>query len=562
MKNNHSSIPSHLKSYIVDQDYNAYTSINHSCWKFIMNISKDFFKDHAHKSYLEGLEKTGITINKIPKISDMDKKLRKIGWRAVPVRGFLPPTIFMQFQAHSILPIASDMRTLDHITYTPAPDIVHEAAGHSPIIVNKSYSNYLKNYGQAASKAISSKQDHDIYMAIRLLSDIKENPQSSAKDIRIAEESLNQALENNKYLSEAAYLSRLNWWTVEYGLVGNINNPKIFGAGLLSSVGESYNAIYGDVKMIPLSLDCINYSYDITEQQPQLFIAKDFEHLNDVLNEYKAKMAYNIGGLKSAKEAIKSQSVCTFKLDTGLEISGVPTEIYGNTFEEFYKFEGPVQLSYQNKELDGHGGDYHQHGFSSPICNTLIINRLKDASINEKININFKSGINLKGVIKDKLIIDSKLITISFKDCKIIKGDKLLFDPDWGTFDLACGKSIQSVYGGPADIQSYLQFMDLELPSQIKPNYLTKYSNSEKKLIDLYDEIENKLNNDKVQSMIDKLDLEFKGDWLLRFELLNILDDKKDNDLISKLKLQIQEIAKDDNDLYNSIQRGLKTISK
>ena len=65
MKNNHSSIPSHLKSYIVDQDYNAYTSINHSCWKFIMSISRDFFKVHAHKSYLEGLEKTGITINNL-----------------------------------------------------------------------------------------------------------------------------------------------------------------------------------------------------------------------------------------------------------------------------------------------------------------------------------------------------------------------------------------------------------------------------------------------------------------------------------------------------------------
>ena len=49
----------------------------------------------------------------------------------------LPPTIFMQFQAHSILPIASDMRTVSHIDYTPAPDIIHEAAGHSPIIVDR-----------------------------------------------------------------------------------------------------------------------------------------------------------------------------------------------------------------------------------------------------------------------------------------------------------------------------------------------------------------------------------------------------------------------------------------
>ena len=55
MEDRYAEIPIHLRSYIVDQDYTSYTSINHSCWKFIMQISKDFFKNHAHKSYLEGL---------------------------------------------------------------------------------------------------------------------------------------------------------------------------------------------------------------------------------------------------------------------------------------------------------------------------------------------------------------------------------------------------------------------------------------------------------------------------------------------------------------------------
>tara|TARA_Y100001970_G_C14218885_1_gene851383 strand:- start:1140 stop:2720 length:1581 start_codon:yes stop_codon:yes gene_type:complete len=525
-----------------------------------MKISKDFFKDHAHQSYLAGLDATGITIDRIPKISDMDKKLKKIGWRAVPVRGFLPPTIFMQFQAHSILPIACDMRTVNHITYTPAPDIVHEAAGHSPIIVNESYSNYLKNYGQAASKAISSTEDHAIYMAIRLLSDIKENPQSKKEDILFAEKSLEKALQNNEYLSEAAYLSRLNWWTVEYGLIGDIDKPKIFGAGLLSSVGESYNAIYGDVKVIPLTLDCINYSYDITEQQPQLFIANNFNHLNDVLNEYKAQMAYKIGGIKSIRKGIESKSVCTLKLNTGLEISGIPTDVYGHTFEEFYRFEGPVQLCYQNKELKGHGGEYHKQGFSSPICTPSIINQLQNTPINEAVNIKFKSGINLNGIINNKLIADSKLLVASFTDCKITDGDKLLFDPSWGTFDLACGTSIISVYGGPADIKCYLKFMNLELPNKIKPNYLTQYSNKEKVLINLYDKISNKLNNDELELIIHELDFKFQKDWLLRFELLSLLDPIEHSKLIDKIKIQIHEISKDNHDLNNSIERGLNII--
>ena len=70
-------------------------------------------------------------------------------------------------------------------------------------------------------------------------------------------------------------LSRMNWWTVEYGLIGNIKNPKIYGAGLLSSVSESENCLNNKIKKIPFDLDCINYAYDITEQQPQLFVTKN-----------------------------------------------------------------------------------------------------------------------------------------------------------------------------------------------------------------------------------------------------------------------------------------------
>ena len=190
----------------------------------------------------------------------------------------------------------------------------------------------------AASKAIYSKDDYNIYLAIRHLSDIKENPRTTFDDIKNAEIALDACISNTESISEAAYLARLNWWTVEYGLVGSIDNPKIYGAGLLSSVSESYNAIFGDVKKIPLSLDCINYSYDITEQQPQLFIADDFEHLSKVLKDFTLNMAYNTGGIASVKKAIESESICTYKFDTGLQVSGIPVDFKGSDRIDFYKF--------------------------------------------------------------------------------------------------------------------------------------------------------------------------------------------------------------------------------
>ncbi len=140
------------------------------------------------------------------------------------------------------------MRTIDHLLYTPAPDIVHEAAGHAPILADPEYAEYLRKYGEVARHSIISKQDMDQYEAIRVLSDIKEDPRSSKEEIARAETRLQQVNDSLTTTSEAALLSRMNWWTAEYGLVGDLRSPKIFGAGLLSSVGESHNCLSDSVK--------------------------------------------------------------------------------------------------------------------------------------------------------------------------------------------------------------------------------------------------------------------------------------------------------------------------
>tara|TARA_B100000212_G_scaffold113783_1_gene84808 strand:- start:4083 stop:5282 length:1200 start_codon:yes stop_codon:yes gene_type:complete len=313
---NLNNLPKHLKQYIVDQEYHRYTIIDHRVWKFIMDISVPFFKKYAHSSYYDGLNKTGITFDKIPSINKMNEKMSKIGWGAVPVRGFIPPWAFMEFQSLGILPIACDMRSRHHLTYTPAPDIMHESSGHSPIIINDEYSQYLKQYGKIASKAVFTKEDENIYFAIRKLSDLKEDKNASEKDILIAEQELLEAKQSQTTPSEATLLSRLHWWTVEYGLIGKLNDPKIYGAGLLSSVGESQNCLSNKVKKIPLTIDCINYSYDITEQQPQLFVTNDFSSLNDILLEFEKTMSYKNEDFTEDRNHIKESKNKITKLNT------------------------------------------------------------------------------------------------------------------------------------------------------------------------------------------------------------------------------------------------------
>ena len=140
----------------------------------------------AHGSYLDGLRRTGISIDQIPHMYGMNRILKEIGWAAVAVDGFIPPAAFMEFQAYNVLVIAADIRPIDQIEYTPAPDIIHEAAGHAPIIADPQYAEYLKLFGHYGSKAFSSPRDVEIYKAVRHLSILKADPNTNSKEIEKA----------------------------------------------------------------------------------------------------------------------------------------------------------------------------------------------------------------------------------------------------------------------------------------------------------------------------------------------------------------------------------------
>jgi len=232
-------LPKHLQQFIKPQNYEDYTAINQAVWRYVMRKNVDYLSNVAHKSYVEGLKQTGISIENIPNMYGMNRILKEIGWAAVAVDGFIPPNAFMEFQAYNVLVIASDIRQLDHIEYTPAPDIIHEGAGHAPIIANPEYAEYLRRFGEIGCKAISSAKDYELYEAVRHLSIIKEAPNSTEKDILDAEEKVDFLQNNMGEPSEMALIRNLHWWTVEYGLIGTIEDPKIYGAGLLSSIGES-----------------------------------------------------------------------------------------------------------------------------------------------------------------------------------------------------------------------------------------------------------------------------------------------------------------------------------
>jgi len=568
------SIPAHLRPYIVDQYETHYTAEDQAVWRYCLRQLKHFLAENAEESYLDGLKKTGITVNEIPSIDQMCLRLKSFGWSAVPVSGFIPPAAFMELQSLGILPIATAMRSVDHILYTPAPDIVHEAAGHAPILVDPKFAAYLKSYAGIAKKALIAKHDLDQYDAIRNLSDLKEHPDSTDSEIKAAEDLLQTISQNMKFVSEAALLGRMNWWTAEYGLIGETDDPKIYGAGLLSSLGEAKECLKPKVHKIPLTVDCVKYAYDITEPQPQLFVAPDFDCLKRILEELAETLAFRRGGTYGLDKSIEAETVNTVELSSGLQISGLLVEALKDEGGEafYYRFSGPCQLSSMQQELPGHGSSYHKEGFSSPLGRIKGLEKplelaepteLKSLGLveGEVATLTFVSGVTVRGVFTSALHEDNKLVLLSFKSCKVTFEDQVLFDPSWGDFDMAVGEVVTSVFAGPADRVPY------GMPENLTPRKVLKRTLSPRmdRLCQLYLALRdmrknNQMDLEQVRFLSSELTRDFPEQWLLRLEILEILERGwlKDDVLLSKIRLELQKIKKEFPETEQVIEDGLK----
>lgn len=544
-----------------------------------------FLAKHAHPAYIDGLAKTGIEVDRIPEISHMSEKLERFGWKAVPVSGFIPPAAFMELQAHGVLPIASDLRTVDHIMYTPAPDIVHEAAGHAPILVDPEYAAYLKSYAQVASKAIISREDMDQYEAIRVLSDLKEDPSSTPEQIREAEKKLAEVSSAISNLSEAALLGRMNWWTAEYGLIGSTQSPKIFGAGLLSSIGEAKECLQPRVKKIPLSIECIDFGYDITEPQPQLFVTPNFARLGEVLEDLADRMAFRKGGVEGLQKAKLAQTVNTAGFDSGIQVSGRLVDIITVAEDRvaYLKFDGPSQLSLRGVELEGHGISYHAQGFGTPVGDALgfasVLSAASDADlaaaglkVGQTGELKFKSGVSVKGKLKSLLRdpLTRTLLVMSFVDCRVTLGDKVLFEPAWGTFDMAVGQKVISVFGGPADRAAYGEtddFVAKVIPKKTW-NALMKFKHEIYQSVrDIRDQMAsgklalNQATSDRLESVYSKVEADFPHDWLIRLEIFELAQQLPSDSWRPRVELDLKNLGDSDPIVRTRIEDGIRVFS-
>jgi len=568
-------IPSHLKQFLSVQNYELYTPIDHAVWRYVMRQNHHALKGKAHEAYVDGLKNSGIEIEKIPNVGEMNRSLAKIGWGAGIVNGLIPGNVFFELLANGILPIATEIRKITNIAYTPAPDIIHEAAGHAPILFDPVFRDFVQKIGGIGAKAFATKEKQELFDAVRNLTIVMEDPNSTEEEKIVAQKLVEERQNAIVGISEAEKISRMFWRTVEYGLIGEVNDPKIYGAGLLSSVGESTHCFTDAVEKIPFSVEaCTVHPKNVTEMQSQLFVCKSFEELIEGAESVANTMAFRVGGTESLEKALRSKSVATFELNSGLSVTGIVNSILKDANGEaiYVNTIGETALSINNRELNGHGKTYHRKGFGTPIgalkgnielenCN---LQKLKELGIieGEKVVLEFLSNIIVSGRIVNILKNEDKIALISFEDCTVSHGGKELFKKEWGTFDMAVGSKVVSAYPGAADP---IAFFDEEI---IQDEITNKVPAPLTELEKLYQQVRDIRENgmlsvDSIQKLIDihqELNRSHSTDWLIRLELLEIsVNNTGLAELVLHLRTEIEELKKD-NSVSKLIMNGLKLV--
>ena len=429
--------------------------------------------------------------------------------------------------------------------------------------------NHFKQVGESLVVERDGKLCALIYPDYEV-SEVKKTPK---EEIHKAEKQIEELQLNMGGPSEIALIRNLHWWTVEYGLIGMPENPKIYGAGLLSSIGESAWCTTAEIKTDPDSIEAANTSFDITKPQPQLFVTPNFAFLSQVLEEFANTMALRTGGLSGIQKLIHSKELGTIELSTGLQVSGnFESVIAHNNTAVFFQTTGPTALSFREKELIGHSTKHHYDGFGSPMGKLKGINLaiedmsprdLKAYTIFEgqTITLEFEGNIKITGeIITGTRNLKGEIILITFRDCKVTHDHKVLFESDGRLYNMAVGERIVAAFNGPADLDSF----DLVNHEILASTSKIKKSNEQQQLENYYHQVrefrEGVNTTISRHKVFQKICSTYPNDWLLSVELYELAKSNGDTDFALEIASYLETVKQNDTKLQHLIDDGLAFV--
>ena len=233
----HAIADSALADIFTTQDHSSYTEEQHAVWSILYARRMRDLERVGSALFLSGAKTIGLMEHSVPDHNVVNTALApRTGWRAQPVRGFIPAQQFFACLAQRVFPTTVIIRPMDQLDYLPEPDIFHDVFGHVPLHADPVFADFLQRFGEVASRAVTE--------------------------------------------DETRRMARLFWFTVEFGLIRERGEVRIYGSGLISSAGDAANALSDRCDRRPFTLEAVtSQHFDIDRLQDVLFVIDSFDQL-------------------------------------------------------------------------------------------------------------------------------------------------------------------------------------------------------------------------------------------------------------------------------------------
>lgn len=227
-----------IEECVIEQNWKEYSKADHQTWGKLYNRQLETLKGRVCQEYLDGLQTLKLVPDHVPDFEMMNQYLRKAtGWEVLAVPGLIASKPFFSMLANKQFPAGTFIRRPEQLDYLEEPDIFHDVFGHVPLLSNPAYASYMQEYGKAGLAALEHKG--------------------------------------------VKFLARLNWFTIEFGLMRSNGEYKVYGAGIMSSYGEakyvmenpSPNFVQFDLERV------LRTGYYIDDFQATYFTIDSFESL-------------------------------------------------------------------------------------------------------------------------------------------------------------------------------------------------------------------------------------------------------------------------------------------
>ncbi|MGH9737168.1 MAG: phenylalanine 4-monooxygenase [Candidatus Acidiferrales bacterium] len=229
--------------YLIEQKYEEYTPEQHEIWAELVRRRRPQIEAAACREYLDGYSFLGLQDDRLPNLAAISARLKpRTGWSATAVSGFLPGEAFFEMLAARMFPTTTRIRPKDSLNYTPEPDIFHDVFGHVPMHAHKVFADFLQHYGAVCAAL----KDHDLLERI----------------------------------------GRLFWYTVEFGLIRQGAEVKVYGSGVISSQGECTNVLNGGCEIADFRLeDVLNTPVIVDRIHTKLFAIQSFDQIYEAMHQ-------------------------------------------------------------------------------------------------------------------------------------------------------------------------------------------------------------------------------------------------------------------------------------